>query len=195
MFFLDVFQLFGEHDFHFISFAATAAAGIFNQCQTMDAGQMLIQQIGRLEECITIVKVAVVLAGHRRCALFVQQSSRLAARMLQLYVFVQLILQCESFRALGTLVIAAFYVPLHVLFEQRILIETARAHCAPEFEFFVQGHVLIEVGQLQEFLVTFGALERKTESVSFHMLLQLRLLLERLFGTLRAHQTAEAAVQ
>lgn len=136
-----------------------------------------------------------MLAGHRRRTLLVQQTGCLAARVLQLYVLVQLVLQCKSFRALRTLMVASFYVPLHVLLEQRVLIETARAHCASKFELFVQRHVLIEMGQLKEFLVTFGAFEWKTESVRFHMLLQLGLLLERFLRALWTHETTETTVQ
>lgn len=115
--------------------------------------------------------------------------------MLQLYVLVQLILQCETFRAFRTLMVAPFYVPLHVLLQQRILIETARTHGAPEFELFVQRHMLIEMGQLQEFLITFGTLKRETESMCFHMLLQLGLLFKRFLGALWTHQTTETTVQ
>lgn len=84
---------------------------------------------------------------------------------------------------------------LHVLLEQRLLVERADAHRAPVPVLLVHHHVLIQVRQLQKLLLADLALERIATAVRAHVLLQLRLLLERLLRALRTVEVREAAVE
>lgn len=84
---------------------------------------------------------------------------------------------------------------LHVLLEQRLLVERTDAHRTPKPILLVHHHVLIEMRQLQEFLLADLALERIATAVRSHVLLQLRLLFERFLRALWAVEMGEAAVQ
>lgn len=84
---------------------------------------------------------------------------------------------------------------LNVFFQQHLLVKGACTHCASILELLMHNHVLIEMGHLQEFLFAYRALIRKTQSVRFHVLVQMRLLLKRFVRTLGAIETGEAAVQ
>lgn len=84
---------------------------------------------------------------------------------------------------------------LYVLLKQRLLIERTNAHRTPKPILLVHHHMLIEMRQLQEFLLAYLTLERITAAVRSHVLLQLRLLFERLFGALGTVEMGKAAVE
>jgi len=79
--------------------------------------------------------------------------------------------------------VAPLHVALHVLLQQRLLIEAARADVALELELVVHLEVLVEVRLLQELLVALVALVRKGQAVGLHVRVQLRLQLEVLLRT------------
>lgn len=68
---------------------------------------------------------------------------------------------------------------LHVFLQQDFLIERTVAHCTSEFVLIVNAHVLIQMGDLQKFLLALRTLKRKAHTVRFHVLLQMQMGLER----------------
>lgn len=91
--------------------------------------------------------------------------------------------------------VASLDVALHMLLEQRLLIEAARAYVALEFELVMHLQMLIEMRLLQEFLIAFAALIRKGQAVCLHVRMQLRLQLEVLFRTARTIVAGDAGVR
>lgn len=91
--------------------------------------------------------------------------------------------------------VATLDMALHVLLQQRLLIEAARADVALELELVVHLEVLVEMGLLQELLVALVALVRKGQAVGLHVRMQLRLQLEVLFRTTRTVVAGDPGVR
>ena len=83
-------------------------------------------------------------------------------------------------------------VPLHVLLQQHLVVKCHRAHGAGIIAVLL--HVQQQVRLLYKLFLTLGARVAEIGPVNFHVLLQMRLLLERLIGALRTEKPSSRTV-
>lgn len=109
----------------------------------------------------------------------------------------QMLAHCKGFGAIGhrTGEVTALDMALHMLLQQRLLVEAARADVALELELVVHLEVLVQVRLLQELLVALAALVRKGQAVRLHVRVQLRLQLEVLLRTARTVVAGDAGMR